>query len=298
MSTNYIFGGASRQVGSFGLLTQGDVVALSDAEVLAVVGNASWAPKPTVLARDIVEVTGSGTLSGANQGKLTRTKQSAAIALVLPVSPSLGDSHQIQDAGATGATTHNITITPGSGSVISGLESKLSSIAVSAAGTGYTSIPTVTIAGSGSGGTATAKLKAVAIAVVAGGTGYSVSDVLTVVGGTSTQAITATVSAVSGGVITALSITTAGSYSVLPSNPVAVTGGGGSGATFTITWGVATIAVTAAGTGYVTATATVTGGGGSGATAAVTLAPKEATIATSGNSYNVYWNGAKWIAFS
>lgn len=66
-----------------------------------------------------------------------------------------------------------------------------------------------------------------------GGTGYSVSDVLTVVGGTGTAA-TLTVDAVSGGVITAVSITNPGDYSVNPINPVSVTGGTGSSATFAL----------------------------------------------------------------
>ena len=67
-----------------------------------------------------------------------------------------------------------------------------------------------------------------------GGTGYTVNDVLTVVGGTGTAA-TLTVDAVSGGVITAVSITSIGDYSVNPINPVSVTGGTGSGAQFALT---------------------------------------------------------------
>jgi len=72
------------------------------------------------------------------------------------------------------------------------------------------------------------------VVIVNGGTGYSVSDVLTVVGGTGTAA-TLTVTSVSGGVITGVEITTAGDYSVNPTNPVSVTGGGGSLATFRLT---------------------------------------------------------------
>ena len=64
-----------------------------------------------------------------------------------------------------------------------------------------------------------------------GGTGYTVNDVLTVVGGTGTAA-TLTVTAVSGGVITGISVTTQGDYTVNPTSPVSVTGGTGSSATF------------------------------------------------------------------
>jgi len=67
-----------------------------------------------------------------------------------------------------------------------------------------------------------------------GGTGYSVSDILTVVGGTGTAA-TLTVTAETGGVITAVSITTAGDYSVDPPSPASVTDAGNSNATFTLT---------------------------------------------------------------
>ncbi len=79
--------------------------------------------------------------------------------------------------------------------------------------------------------------------IVAGGTGYTVNDVLTVVGGTASQAAQITVSAVSGGIITAFTVTRAGSYTAVPSSPVSVTGGTGSGATFTPTWGIMTAVV-------------------------------------------------------
>jgi len=81
-----------------------------------------------------------------------------------------------------------------------------------------------------------AKLEANAVVIVSGGTGYTVSDLLTVVGGTFTTVTTLTVDAVSAGVITAISITTKGVYTVAPGNPVSVTGGTGTGATFTMTY--------------------------------------------------------------
>lgn len=73
--------------------------------------------------------------------------------------------------------------------------------------------------------------------VAAGGTGYSVNDVLTVSGGTFTTACQVKVLTLGGGgAVATVSVQTAGSYSVLPSNPVSVTGGGGSSATFTLTF--------------------------------------------------------------
>ncbi len=78
--------------------------------------------------------------------------------------------------------------------------------------------------------------------IEAGGTGYTVADVLTVTGGTGTKT-QLTVSAVSSGVITAVTISRAGAYTAKPTDPtepLAVTGGTGSGATFNLTWGILT----------------------------------------------------------
>lgn len=67
-----------------------------------------------------------------------------------------------------------------------------------------------------------------------GSTGvYAVNDVLTIVGGTGTAA-TLIVTGASVGKVTTASVTTAGDYTVLPPSPASVTGGGGTGATFTL----------------------------------------------------------------
>lgn len=71
-------------------------------------------------------------------------------------------------------------------------------------------------------------------AVSAGGTGYGVGNVLTLVGGTGPTPATLTVSSVSAGVITGVTVSNAGNYNTFPAEPVAVTGGAGTGATFTI----------------------------------------------------------------
>jgi hypothetical protein len=68
---------------------------------------------------------------------------------------------------------------------------------------------------------------------VNGGGSYKAGDVLTVSGGGPTAA-TITVGAVDGsGVILTFSLTTGGSYTAKPGNPVSVTGGAGNGAKFT-----------------------------------------------------------------
>jgi hypothetical protein len=111
-----------------------------------------------------------------------------------------------------------------------------------------------------------------AVTITNGGTGYTVGNVLTVVGGTG-PAIQITVSAVSAGVITSAAITNVGFYSALPTNPVSVTGGTGSSATFTLgTYYFGGAAIVNAGSGYVEQpTVTFSGGGGSGAAAYATV---------------------------
>jgi hypothetical protein len=147
-------------------------------------------------------------------------------------------------------------------------------------GTGYTTLPTVAVSAPTTAGGVQATL-GITIwvestpTVVSGGTGYTNGDVLTLSGGTFTVAATLTVTGVSGGVITSVSVAGAarGSYTVAPSNPISVTGGTGSGATFNATFGVnSTITITNAGSGYVEQpTVTFSGGGGSGAAAFATI---------------------------
>jgi hypothetical protein len=79
--------------------------------------------------------------------------------------------------------------------------------------------------------------EAVTAAVVAGGTGYAVGNTLTVVGGLGQIDTELTVTTIGGGgVITGVSISNAGQYAEIPTNPVSVTGGAGSAATFNLTF--------------------------------------------------------------
>ena len=141
---------------------------------------------------------------------------------------------------------------------ISAVTASLSSVTVTDGGV-YATKPTLTVDAPPSGSTATATVATMGLslrsgygvtAVVAGGTGYLVGDILTVAGGTGT-APTIQVDAVNGsGAITAASVKTAGSMSVLPSNPASVTGGAGGSATFTLSWTILTVTVSGAGSGY------------------------------------------------
>lgn len=73
------------------------------------------------------------------------------------------------------------------------------------------------------------------VRIVTAGSGYQVGDVLTVVGGAGTVPANITVSAVGAtGNVVHESITSGGAYTILPANPVTVTGGSGTGATFRV----------------------------------------------------------------
>ena len=132
--------------------------------------------------------------------------------------------------------------------------------------------PTLTVGAPPGGGTqATAQVNTMAAAymrALTGGTGYAVNDTITLSGGTSTTAAVFTVAEVSGGVPKRLTITTPGSYTVLPSAPISTTtSGSGTGLTLSVWWTALTVTVTAAGDSYpqypappVTAAYTLTGG--------------------------------------
>jgi len=158
----------------------------------------------------------------------------------------------------------------------------LSAIAMSASGNGqgFTSAPTVVIGGPGNGAAATANMGVSDIASVAnGGTGYAVNDLITLTGGTFATATVFQVTAVSAGVVTAIAVKILGSYSVIPSDPVAQgsTTGAGSGATFNCSWGVASVTITNGGSGYTSAPSIGFSGGGALPTSVAILAASAVT---------------------
>jgi hypothetical protein len=75
------------------------------------------------------------------------------------------------------------------------------------------------------------------VAIAAGGDDYVVNDIVTLAGGTFAAPSTCRVAAVnSDGTVTRLEILLSGVATTKPSNPVAVTGGTGTGLTLTVTW--------------------------------------------------------------
>lgn len=73
-------------------------------------------------------------------------------------------------------------------------------------------------------------------AVAVGGSGYTVLDVLTVVGGSYMKPARLRVDSVGGSnAVTGVTVIDPGEYLSAPSNPVSITGGTGTGATFNLT---------------------------------------------------------------
>jgi hypothetical protein len=153
----------------------------------------------------------------------------------------------------------------------------VTAITRTATGSGYTSIPTIAVSAPTTAGgvqavVTQASMAVGAVAINNGGTGYTVGNTLTVTGGTGGNC-TITVSTVSSGVITGITFATTSPYTVLPTNPVSVTGGSGSSATFNLTYGISSVfTISNAGSGYIEQpTVTFSGGGGSGAAAYATV---------------------------
>ena len=181
---------------------------------------------------------------------------------------------QVFQSKGTGA----IDLAAGSSGVNISNGGTVTAITRTATGSGYTSKPTVAITAPTTAGGVQAAVSVFQMfvggyTVAAGGTGYTVGDILTVVGGTqSGGAATLTVATVSAGAVVTVTISNAAAYSVLPTNPVSVTGGTGSGATFNLTWSPINFTIDNAGSGYVEQpTVTFSGGGGSGAAAYATV---------------------------
>ncbi|MDP6080570.1 MAG: hypothetical protein QF435_10885 [Arenicellales bacterium] len=190
---------------------------------------------------------GQFTFTGGTKGAVTSVTVNSVEALGTAV--QMAYTEATFSGGSGSGTTAAVTLTSGA----------VSSIAVTAGGTGYTSAPTVAISGGGgSSATATATISAqvASITMTGGGSGYSSSPTVSFSGGGGSGAAgTANISA---GAISSVTITNGGSgYSSAPT--ISFSGGGGSGAAGTAVLGsgsVASIAVTAGGSGYANDTTT------------------------------------------
>jgi hypothetical protein len=210
--------------------------------------------------------TASGSTKAINIGTAGLSGSTTNINIGSAVSGSLG---------TTTISAPTVNISTGANGVNISNGGTVTALTRTSSGGGYTSIPAIAISAPTTAGgvqaAANANVFVQAVSIASGGTGYTVGNTLTLVGGTFTAAATLTVSTVSAGVITGVTVASGGTaYTAIPTNPVSVTGGTGSGATFNVTaWGVApTFTITNAGSGYVEQpTVTFSGGGGSGAAA-------------------------------
>ena len=187
-------------------------------------------------------------------------------------------------------TNNNCYLPSGTNGVMSSAPEALTSITLTAAGSGYSSAPSCTLSGGGGGGgTCTAANNPIvsAVASTAAGTGYTSTPTCTLTGGGGSGA-TCTIKA---DPIATLALTGAGSG--YTSTPTCAITGAGTGATCTArrssaTDTVTSVTLTAAGSGYSgTATCTISGGGGSGATCTATpsTATTGLTLTAGGTGY-------------
>ena len=109
--------------------------------------------------------------------------------------------------------------------------------------------PVTVTGGSGTGATFNLTFNPSGVVTAAVPNAYVVGDVLTVLGGTGTPA-QVTVTSATFGQITSVAVTNSGSYSVLPSNPAAVSGGSGSGAMLSLSFNSFGVLSSAAPTGF------------------------------------------------
>lgn len=138
----------------------------------------------------------------------------------------------------------------------------------------YTTIPSLTVVGTGINALLQTKMFALTATPVAGGTGYTSGDILTVSGGSHSIVTTIQVNSVGGGgEVLSATVMVAGSYTALPSAPAAVTGGTGTGATVNLTWGLLGANIIQPGTGYTAAATTITVSSGTGTATAQVGAP-------------------------
>jgi hypothetical protein len=231
---------------------------------------------PGLLDGAVVTLTGPGTITGS-PGVASRGVTAVAITA--------------QGTGYSSPTA--VSFSGGGGSGAAGtaalINGTIASVPVSAGGSGYTRIPTVTAAG-GTGGSLAAVLVPTSldfIDVTSGGSGYTVVPgvTLTPTAGGGTGA-TATAVLVATSLATITVIGGGSGYTSAPS--VIIGGGSGATATATVSGGaVVGVTVTGGGSGFTSEPPiSFSGGGGSGATATAVLAPTSVDFidVTSGGS--------------
>lgn len=199
-------------------------------------------------------------------------------------------------AGGTGyAVADTITLTGGTettATILTVDTVQLESTIINAGGSGYAVGDTIILAGGTFTSQAVATVATVAAGViltvtVASGGSYSVAPTTFTQGSSSGSGTGATFETnVFGANVVAVS--TAGAYTVLPASPVAQgsTTGSGTGATFNVLWGLLSVTVSAAGSGFnLNSGLVVTGGNGSGGTGDLVLSSSNIPAAGTTTNY-------------
>ncbi len=161
----------------------------------------------------------------------------------------------------------------------------LASVSVTAAGTGYSLAPSVTLTGGGgAGAAASSTLKVTGSNVSAAGSGYTIAPSVSLNGGGGTGA-----TATSSSAINTVVVGSGGSgYTSMPT--ISSFGAGGSSVLYTVTGAVNTISYTDLGNYYYQPQVTITGGGAS-SSATATVSANVSTGYFSGISANIYGDG-------
>lgn len=248
------------------LLYGAGTVAPSSATILAGGFDYTSAPSYTVYGGFGTGVTLSLAVSGGQLVEATITNPGSGY--------EPGDVVQVAFSGGGANTTPILRANLNPGTV--------GGASITAAGTGYTSAPTVAFSGGGGTGaaaTATYSGGVTAVTVGSAGSGYTTAPAVLFSGGGGTGA--AAFATISGGGVSTVTVTDPGAgYTTAPT--VTFSGvGTGAAATATEVNTVTAITITNPGSGYTSApTIAISGGGGSGATAVAVLAPNGVSSVT------------------
>jgi hypothetical protein len=224
---------------------------------------------------------------GGGSGAVANTTLS-----VFAVNVSNGGSHY--HTNNPGAVTVTFGAAPAGGvraqgTVQLGANGTITGVTVTNAGSGYTSIPSVTFGGThptGGAASGSATVKVSRVNVTNGGTGYNSAPIVAI-SAPPASGIQATATANLTSVVNSVTLTDGGSgYASAPQVQFVPADGHGSGATATstISGSVVSISLNNPGSAYITApTITFTGGGGSGAAATATLSNGQIIITALGD---------------
>ena len=228
--------------------TPGLLANVDDLRNTAGTNTINWSPQTGAASYNVYKATESYSgpvVVGAPYGYIGNTTAS-----------SFADSNIAQDFSQPPPTYNNPFATG----------SEVANNTITVAGS-YTTAPTLTYAAAPAGGvtaTGVPNLGVVTAAVSAGGTNYGVGDTITL-----TSGVVLTVATLSGSAVATATITNPGLATLLPSNPALqlVSSGSGTGASFTLHWGVTGIVNSQKGAGYLTVPAITFSAGAATATA-------------------------------